>query len=114
MSIKVVQKEFIKDDMRGRDSSIDLIKGIAILLVMSGHCIGFFQGVTESMKDDLINSFINSFHMPLFFLAGGVLAQAEGCNRSPKAKIPIADYSFNFICDCKWNIDSYHSWYEKY
>ena len=56
-----------------RDSSVDIIKGIGIILLVIGHCIGFFQNQTESLSDDIINSIINSFHMPLFFFVGGVL-----------------------------------------
>lgn len=42
---------------------IDYIKGIAVILVVFGHC-------TEI---DILNRIINSFHMPLFFLVSGYL-----------------------------------------
>lgn len=58
---------------RKRDSSIDVIKGIGIILLIIGHCIGFFQSQTESLFDDIVNAIINSFHMPLFFFVGGLL-----------------------------------------
>lgn len=58
---------------RKRDSSIDVIKGIGIILLIIGHCIGFFQNQTEQLADDIVNAIINSFHMPLFFFVGGVL-----------------------------------------
>lgn len=47
--------------------SVDIVKGIAIILVMIGHSTMF-----NNIKDlTLLNVFIYSFHMPLFFIVGG-------------------------------------------
>lgn len=43
---------------------IDVARGIAILLVVLGHCIGNLN--------DSGNRFILSFHMPLFFFLSGM------------------------------------------
>ena len=50
----------------GRIDYIDLTKGIAILLVILGHCsyTGF--------KNDIIKGMIFSFHMPLFFIVSAI------------------------------------------
>lgn len=60
-----------------RNLYIDTIKGVAIILVVIGHCIQFGSGadILESgffFKDTLFK-FIYSFHMPLFMLVSGYL-----------------------------------------
>lgn len=45
----------------GRNSSVDIIKGIGIILVIMGH-------ISENL---FINRLIYSFHMPLFFILSG-------------------------------------------
>ena len=47
--------------------SVDIVKGIAIILVMIGHSTMF----TSIKELALLNVFIYSFHMPLFFIVGG-------------------------------------------
>lgn len=44
---------------------IDVARGIAILLVVCGHCIGAIRNP--------VNQFFLSFHMPLFFVISGML-----------------------------------------
>lgn len=56
--------------MKERCSEIDVSRGIAILLVIVGHCI------TDNYNP--INRFILSFHMPLFFVISGLVAKARG------------------------------------
>ena len=51
--------------MSQRIHFIDTARGIAILLVIIGHCI--------STPENPINRFILSFHMPLFFIISGML-----------------------------------------
>ena len=53
----------------GRILWIDAARGIAILLVILGHCIGSL--------DDPGNKVILSFHMPLFFFISGFWARKE-------------------------------------
>ncbi|MBR1743558.1 MAG: acyltransferase family protein [Lachnospiraceae bacterium] len=60
-----------------RNSSIDVIKGIGIILLIIGHCTGFFQNQTESLSDNIVNTIINSFHMPLFFFVVGYCVEEK-------------------------------------
>lgn len=48
---------------------LDIAKGIGIILVIMGHS-GFLS--------DTLNFFINSFHMPLFFMVAGMLTFRRG------------------------------------
>lgn len=52
-----------------RYAHVDIARGIAILLVVLGHC---FQS-----SDVALNRVILSFHMPLFFFLSGVFAKTE-------------------------------------
>lgn len=52
-----------------RYTHIDIARGIAILLVVLGHCC--------QSADIALNRVILSFHMPLFFFLSGVFAKSE-------------------------------------
>lgn len=52
-----------------RISYIDQLKGIAILLVVLGHVIGY-----NNCEDSFLWRFIYSFHMPLFMFISGYVA----------------------------------------
>lgn len=58
-------QRIIKINMTKRLEYIDVMRGIAILLVIFEHSIGYMQ--------DSIARFILSFHMPLFFFISGYL-----------------------------------------
>lgn len=47
--------------------NVDLVKGIGIILVMIGHS-GMFLFIKDNTQ---LNTFIYSFHMPLFFIVAG-------------------------------------------
>lgn len=49
---------------------IDRLKGLAIILVVMGHIFGFSQ------PEDGINTFIYTFHMPLFMFLSGLVISA--------------------------------------
>ena len=49
--------------MNNRDYTIDIIKGICIILMMLGHVL---------YSTSIFRHIIYSFHMPLFFIVGGV------------------------------------------
>lgn len=53
--------------MKERDHSIDVLRGLAILLVVLGH----------STRIGWLHSYIWSFHMPLFFFISGILFKPE-------------------------------------
>lgn len=61
--------------MKERNSYIDFVKGLAIILVIVGHSIqyGFGQAYLEEelFFDNWIFRFIYGFHMPLFILISG-------------------------------------------
>ena len=59
--------------MEGRIVWLDRLKGFAILCVMLGHTIErTLLGLqVNNYFLNFINSFIYSFHMPLFFTAAG-------------------------------------------
>jgi fucose 4-O-acetylase-like acetyltransferase len=62
----------ISPKLKGRDSFLDIAKGLAIILVVIGHVI---QGSAENFDDLIGFKIIYSFHMPLFiFLSGAVAA----------------------------------------
>ncbi len=64
------------EDGKGRDRAMDGIRGVAILLVMLGHCI-VLNGLEE--KDPFLYDIIKSVQMPLFMLVSGfVSAGARG------------------------------------
>ena len=52
--------------MKERVEYIDVARGIAMLLVILGHC--------HQTVDCTLNRFILSFHMPLFFFLSGIFA----------------------------------------
>ena len=54
--------------MKQRNSSIDAVKGIAIVLVMLGHVF-----VHNNMEDPYVYDFIKAVQMPLFIIISGYL-----------------------------------------
>jgi len=57
--------------MRDRVEFIDIMKGIAILLVVIGHCCQLPEHPTALVR------FIYSFHMPVFFIAAGMFIKSQ-------------------------------------
>ena len=55
--------------MNKRDTAIDIVKAIGILLMIVGHC-----PVIPQMP---IRHFIFTFHMPLFFIVSGYFFKAK-------------------------------------
>ena len=51
---------------------IDILKGIAIILVVLGHSISYLGESSKSWS--LVNEVIYNFHMPIFFFASGFLS----------------------------------------
>ncbi len=54
--------------MQQRDATFDIMKGIGILLVMTGHFFGW--------NHPWLSQFILSFHMPLFFIVAGFFSKS--------------------------------------
>lgn len=57
---------------RGRIQSLDLLKLIAIFLVLWGHCVQYL--LSSNHMDEPVYRFIYSFHMPLFMMIAGMFA----------------------------------------
>lgn len=63
--------------MKNRNDTIDILRGIAVLLMIFGHAIQYGSGQlwinSEGYFDNYIFKFIYGFHMPLFMLISGYL-----------------------------------------
>ena len=93
-----------------RNQLLDILKGIAIILVVIGHCIQYGSGESfleqEAFFNNFIFKFIYSFHMPLFMLISGYLFHFSMqkyktkeiiINRIKTLIIPIFSYSIIMI-----------------
>jgi len=74
-----------------RDETFDVLKGIAILLVIVGHC--------ETLP---FRPLIYSFHMPLFFFVAGYFLKPRPLSQeiSLSFKRLIIPYAFTAFCIC--------------
>lgn len=71
----VVLEEDMSHSINERDSRWDIIKGIAIFLVILGHCI---QVMDPEWRVNSVYGFIYSFHMPLFMFISGFFTKLVG------------------------------------
>lgn len=67
--------ELLTTGRGNRNLSIDIAKGIAIILMVIGHCYH---------EDNLILKFIYAFHMPFFFIVSGFLYSGKDKINLPK------------------------------
>ena len=76
---------------RKRIEYVDVAKGIAILSVIVGHTFSAYD------PGSLLNRFIYSFHMPLFFILSGFFLPATGFQDGvwKKSKKPSASLSYH-------------------
>ncbi len=68
-----------------RNLNIDIIKGLAIFLVLWGHSIQYFSIKGPDFFDNQMFKFIYSFHMPLFMLISGYLFYFSANKRNLKS-----------------------------
>jgi len=66
-----------------RNKTADIVKGIAILLIIFGHSI---CAHTINYNDNLVFNIIYSFHVPLFFAVAGYFAYGKNDNRWMRKK----------------------------
>ena len=96
------------DTAHKREPLFDIIKGIAILLVLIGHVIQYASGPEYSRAgafyDNVLFKFIYGFHMPLFMVVSGYLFYRSISNKSPKdiiisrlRTLVVPIFSFAFI-----------------
>lgn len=71
-----------------RDNYWDLVKGVAIVLVVLGHAIQYGGGqeylYSQAFWDNHVFKFIYGFHMPLFILVSGYLSYGTCSRKSTK------------------------------
>ena len=74
-----------------RISWIDVTKGIAIYLVILGH----------SLIGLKVNDYIFAFHMPLFFIASGLLFREKSIKKTIAGnfKKPLVPYYITSVCE---------------
>ena len=94
--------------MKERVEYIDVARGIAMLLVILGHC--------NQTVDCTLNRFILSFHMPLFFFLSGIFATTttKGIkNLMGGGKVKSKEYSYttDITLSYWWNQTNNHSCY---
>lgn len=80
--------------MNNRNQTLDITKGLLIILVVLGHSIQFGFGntycETEQFYDNILFRCIYTFHMPLFMLISGYLFCFT--NKKPYKKIIISRF----------------------
>ena len=74
--------------LEGRNSKVDIIRGVAVILVVTGHGIDLLikKNIMPEKLGWEIYNIIYMFHMPLFFLIAGYVYQS---NREKIAHIVI-------------------------
>ena len=76
-----------------RDNILDVAKGIAIILVVIGHCYS---------KDNIVLILIYAFHMPAFFIISGIIygrksiAQLSLEKQAKRLLLPYVIFGFGF------------------
>lgn len=75
-----------------RDSFFDILKGIAILLVILGHTI---QGLDINFDNNIFFNVIYSFHMPLFIFTSGAVLSLKYNNLYKISEEPFSNFLQN-------------------
>jgi len=70
---------------RQRNQSVDIVKGIAIILVVLGHVMQgmYHRHLLQDTAYFLSENFIYSFHMPAFFFVAGLFLDRSLTKRGP-------------------------------
>ena len=68
-----------------KNTFIDYLKGIAIILVLVGHCVQYGSGASfledGEYWNNIVMKVIYSFHMPLFIAVSGYLFKKSWDNK---------------------------------
>lgn len=89
-----------------RDKKIDILKGIAIILVVIGHTIQFTKGPVYGgggFFNNPLFSLIYTFHMPLFMLVSGYLFY-ESLNKYSMRELILKKFKSMIIPILCWNL----------
>lgn len=70
----------LMNKMDGRQTWLDMARGVAIILVVMGHG-GYISPLT--------NTWLSSFHLPLFFIASGILFELKNERNVEKSRFVI-------------------------
>lgn len=65
---------------KSRSESIDIVKGIAIVLVVYGHVLRGLESASIASDGNFFklgNKLLYSFHMPLFFILSGLFFKSS-------------------------------------
>ena len=81
----------------------DVAKGIAIILVIIGHCLSLY---TSNLTSNLTN-FIYSFHMPLFFIISGFFYKPGTLKLGIKAKQLLLPYFLTSTINLYWKLQRF-------
>ena len=74
--------------MKARDTSLDAVKGFAIVLVMLGHCI-VKNNMVDAAGDPYVYDIIKAIEMPLFIMISGYLAGLSSKMNSIKEALTV-------------------------
>lgn len=85
----MVSRTRIRLPMNKRDTSIDIVKAIGILLMILGHCVEIPHRARH---------FIFTFHMPLFFLISGFFYKKKTCKASLKSDVKTLLIPYMLTC----------------
>lgn len=87
----------------GRIALFDNVKGLAIILVVVGHTIGYSMDVCPSSHfAQALQTYLYMFHMPVFILISGMFAGLSWRKhgRAPVDKFLLYLFLYLFLCAC--------------
>lgn len=67
--------------MEDRIEYVDYAKAFLIILVVLGHELNYANPAYSIIPYAFLHGFINSFHMPAFFIITGILFNTEKWNK---------------------------------
>ena len=89
-----------------RIAKIDVLKGIAILLMVLGHSI---QYKVQDFDSNIIFRFIYSMHMPLFMFLSGYVAWGKNIDLKRKAQMLVIPFVAWFLIDYLYQLIFSHT-----
>lgn len=92
----MVKKNLNNKDIKHRNESVDVIRGLAILMVILGHTIS--NNNIEGYENSIIFKIIWSLQMPLFMLISGYVTKyARPINSSKALTMYIARRTYSYL-----------------
>lgn len=96
--------------MSQRNQYLDMVKGVAVLLMVWGHCIQYGYGhaflTQQAFYEDVLFRAIYSFHMPLFAIVSGYLFSCTLRKRGAKGTL-VAKLRSLGIPIITWSVVNY-------